>query len=67
MSSEYFTQEVIDGMNKRETWDALELFVFGKIVSRREKDEEKDVQANEKQTVQGNGEMRTSESQGREC
>ena len=66
MSSEYFTQEVIDGMNKRETWDALELFAFGKIVSRREKDEEKDVQANAKQTIQGNGEMRTSEIQGRE-
>ncbi len=32
MISEYFTQEVLDGLENKAIWERLEIFAFGRIV-----------------------------------
>ena len=32
MISEYFTQEVLDGLKNKAIWERLEIFAFGRIV-----------------------------------
>lgn len=47
MISEYFTQEVLDGLKNKAIWERLEIFAFGRIVHEDLQDEQRRMDAEE--------------------
>lgn len=50
MISEYFTQEVLDGLKNKAIWERLEIFAFGRIVHEDLQDEQRCMAAAEDDT-----------------
>lgn len=50
MISEYFTQEVLDGLKNKEIWERLGIFAFGRIVHEDLQDEQCCMEAAEDDT-----------------